>query len=103
MRLRFTNTLLAALPLAGLLFVTPAAFAYHDSWEHEGIHEDLDRMHEEFHQFPHSKREHRRFHKELKREHKALDRSLRDDWNRYGSNRSGYGRYSYGRPYYDRD
>jgi len=94
------TTLLAALPLVGLLLVSPPAFAYHDSWEHDAIHDDLGQMHDDFHQYPHSRREHRRFHKELKREHRAMDRSLRDDWARYGDDRYGYDRPSYDEPYY---
>src|SRR2546428_4147290 len=81
-----------ALPLAGLLIAAPEAFAHGNSWEHRQIHRDLGAWHDEFHQFPHSRREHRRFHRELRGEHRALDRDLRNGWGRYGYDRYGYGR-----------
>lgn len=96
MKIALKKMLLAALPLSGLLVVSPTAFAYDDSWEHDAIHEDLGRDHDDFHQYPHSRKEHRRFHKALECEHRALDRSLQDDWDRYG-----YDRYDSGRPYYE--
>src|SRR5262249_16011025 len=91
MRPNLTKTLFAAVHLVGLLAMCPTAFAHEswkDSWEHDAIHEDMDRLHDDFHQFPHSAKEHRRFHKELKREHKRMDRQLRQEWNR---ERYGYG------------
>src|SRR5262245_58377679 len=94
MRPSLKKLLFAALPLAGLLAMSPPAFA-HDAWkdssEHDAIHGDMDRLHDEFHQYPHSRQEHRRFHKVLKREHKQMDRQLRQEWNRE--------RYGYGQPY----
>jgi len=111
MRAVLKKVLFAGLPLAGLLVITPVVFA-HDS-AHREIHRDLGRMHEDFHQMPHSRWEHRQFHREMKQEHHALDRELRDGWRGYGYDRYGYGgrrysndypydRYGYGgRRYYD--
>ena len=94
MKISLKNTLLASLPLAGLLVTAPVAFA-HGGGEHRAIHRELGDWHEDFHQMPHSRWEHRQFHRELKREHRALDRDMRENWGR-----DDYDRYSYGRPYY---
>lgn len=88
------KTLLAALPLAGLLVVTPVTFA-HERGEHTAIHRELGDRHNDFHQSPHSRRAHRHFHKELKREHRARDWGQRNNWRQYSYGRS-YGGDSYG-------
>lgn len=102
MKCTLKNTLLAALPLAGLLATTPVASAY-DDWrygysygdpadEHEAYHDEQDAEHEDFHSMPHSRREHRWFHREQKRDHRALHRDLENDWQRDYTDRDwGYG------------
>jgi hypothetical protein len=110
MRPSLKKTLFTALPVAGLLALSPAAVA-HDCWkdsqEHAAIHDEMGRLHDDFHQLPHSRKEHRRFHKALKREHKRLDRQVRRSWDRERYDRYGYeGPYSEdpydGRAPYDR-
>jgi len=44
------------------------------SWDHRVLHRDLELDHDRFHWYPHSKREHRRFHKELKWAHRDYHR-----------------------------
>src|SRR5215510_343983 len=78
------KTTLLALPVAGLLALTPVAFAHdygeydyespharmHDSLEaqHEAAHEDLEAQHETAHQYPMTRREHRALHQALRQE-----------------------------------
>jgi hypothetical protein len=113
MKSNLTNTLLAALPLAGLLATAPVALA-HEDWrygrsyndpagEHEAYHGERDARHEDFHAMPHSRREHRRFHRQDKREHRALHRDFENEWRRGYSDRDYYGgRYSDRDRYRDR-
>jgi hypothetical protein len=96
------KTLLAALPLAGLLFLNVPASA-HDDWQHERFHdklgdlheqehENLDALHEEFHEHPYSRREHRRFHRGLNREHNDFHNDLYDWHGNYHDRDRGWGR-----------
>lgn len=98
MKTSWQKALALGLPLAAILMTAPVVSAHdNDSrGEHGQIHRDLGDLHEDFHQTPYSRREHKRFHKQLKREHRALDRELRDG-------RRDDDRYDYGsRSYYDR-
>lgn len=80
-------TLLAALPLAGLLWGAPSAFAHENDWRHERFHDKLQDvhkrqhhqlrdLHEQFHEYPHSRQEHRQFHRWLNRDHRTAHRTL---------------------------
>ena len=102
MKTTLKKTLLAALPLAGLLLVNAPAFAHGDGQHerfhdrlgglHEQEHENLGALHEQFHEYPYSRREHRRFHRWLKREHKGFHNDLYD-WHRgYHERDWGWGR-----------
>ena len=78
---------LTVLPLAGLLFTAPLAFA-HDSWgEHGRVHNELNAEHQEGHEAlgaesrafnsqHHSRRARRHEQRRLAREHQALHRDL---------------------------
>src|SRR5437868_533213 len=94
MKTTLKKTLLAVLPLAGLLALNAPAFAHgdHDDWQHERFHdrlgdlheqehENLGALHEQFHEHPYSKWEHRRFHRWLNREHRGFHNDLYD-WHR---------------------
>ncbi len=123
MKTTLKKTLLAALPLAGLLFLNAPASA-HDDWQHERFHdqlgnlheqehENLGALHEEFHEQPYSRREHSRFHRWLNREHNDFHNDLYNEHQDY-HNRDRYwdrrydgnyyrGQYGVQRPYgYDR-
>jgi hypothetical protein len=89
MQAKLKKIFLAALPLVGLLFFSPAVFAHDNDWQHERFHNRLGEMHREFHEHPYSKWEHKRFHRWLKREHRGFHNDR--DW--------GYG----GQRYYDND
>jgi len=102
MKTTLKKTLLAALPLAGLLLVNAPAFAHgdgqHESFHdrlgdlHEQEHENLGALHEQFHEHPYSKWEHRRFHRWLNREHRGFHNDLYD-WHRgYHDRDWGWGR-----------
>ena len=119
MKITLKKTLLAVLPLAGLLLINSPASA-HDDWQHERFHdqlgdlheqehENLGALHQEFHEHPYSRREHQRFHRWLNREHQGFHNELYDwhrgyhdrDWyrdQRYGGNYYG-GQYGIQRPY----
>jgi len=102
MKTTLKKTLLAVLPLAGLLAWNAPAFA-HDDWQHERFHDrlgdlheqehqNLEALHEQFHEQPYSKWEHRRFHRWLNREHQGFHNDL-DDWHRdYHDRDWGWGR-----------
>jgi hypothetical protein len=73
---------LAVLPLAGLLFTAPLAFA-HEGWEYGRVHDELGEEHQKGHEAldaeaktfnsqPHSKRARRHEQRRLEREHQAL-------------------------------
>ncbi len=71
---KLKKTLLAALPLAGLLLINSPASAHHEEHErfhdelgglHQQEHNDLGALHQEFHEHPYNRREHRRFHNDL--------------------------------------
>src|SRR5712691_10956591 len=87
------KTTLAVLPLAGMLFTTPIVSA-HDEYqehraehqsltaehqaehqdlnaEHRAEHQDLNAAHQEAHEFPMTRRQHRRLHRQLERAHRA--------------------------------
>ncbi len=49
MKTTLKKTLLAALPLAGLLFLNAPASA-HDDWQHERFHDQLGNLHEQEHE-----------------------------------------------------
>lgn len=97
MKTTWQHVLALSLPFAAILMTAPVVSAHdNDSRrEHGQIHRDLGEIHRDFHQTPYSRREHRRFHKQLKREHRAADRELRNGWRR---DDDGYG---YGNRYYD--
>jgi hypothetical protein len=100
MKATLKKTLLAALPLAGLLFF-PLSVSAHDD-EHGALHDDLNAMHREFHNGPYNKQEHKRFHKWAKRQHKDFHR---DAWyERHGYDNGDWyrGRQYYGNDYYRR-
>ncbi len=99
---KLKKTLLAALPLAGLLLINSPASAHHEEHErfhdelgglHQQEHGDLNALHQEFHEHPYSRWEHRRFHRELNWEHRRFHNDLGDlhrdyhdrDW--YGGRR----------------
>ncbi|TMA51130.1 MAG: hypothetical protein E6J80_13835 [Deltaproteobacteria bacterium] len=76
MRPKLKKPFLVTLSLAGLLLLNSPASA-HDDWQyerfrnelgevHQGDHDDLNALHQEFHEHPYSKREHRRFHRWFK-------------------------------------
>ena len=78
MRIQLTKTALMVLPLAGFLLSACTA--------HERFHHNLEALHEEFHESPHTSAEHRRFHEDLQ--------ALHEDEHARGS---------YGDRYYERD
>lgn len=93
MKTRLNKILLSTLPLAGLLFAAPVAFA-HDPWDHERLHNELNEehgefhgelgdLHREFHEYPHSAWEHRRFHRDLDRLHRDVDRGFAEEHRAY--------------------
>lgn len=72
------KTLLAALPLAGLLMLPYPVLAYdNDDWGHHeryrdrhgDYHDGREDLHDEYHETLPSKRGHRRFHRWLNRDH----------------------------------
>ena len=99
MKTTLKKTLLAALPLAGLLLLNSPVSA-HDDWQHERLHnnlgdlheqehDNLDALHQQFHEYPSSRREHRRFHRSLKREHQDFHNDIYD-WHRDYHDRDRY-------------
>jgi len=117
MKTPLKKTLLAVVPLAGLLLVNAPAFAHGDEQQghsrdrwgnlHQQEHQNLHSLHQEFHEQPYSKWEHRRFHRWLNRDHRDFHNDLYSwrrndndrDW-RWGRRYSGdYGRGQYGSPW----
>jgi hypothetical protein len=79
MKTVFKKTLVAALPLVGLLWGVAPASVHADDWRperfpdrfgpvHQQAYERLSGLHEEFHEHPFSRQEHDRFHQWLTRE-----------------------------------
>jgi hypothetical protein len=109
MKTTLKTTLLAALPLAGLLLLNAPAFAHGDGQHerfhnnlgelHEQEHENLGALHQEFHEYPYSRREHRRFHRWLNREHNGFHKELYNEHGDYHDRDWDWGR-RYDRNYY---
>jgi hypothetical protein len=92
MRAIVKRSLLAVLPLAGVLLFTMPALA-HDS--HHREHDKLDDLHREYHQHSYSKSQHRRFHKWLKQEHRGSHRDRYRGSRGYDNDRWYYSQRSY--------
>ena len=102
MRTVLKKTLLAALPLAGLLLVNTPAFAHGDEQHeqfhdrlgdlHKQEHENLGALHQEFHEHPYSKGEHKRFHHWLDREHNDFHNDVYGWHDNYHNRHWGRGR-----------
>jgi hypothetical protein len=95
MRAIVKRSLLAVLPLAGVLLFTAPASAHDDYRHYNWEHDKFDDLHREYHQHPYSKKQHQRFHKWLNQDYRDSQRARYRGYRGYDDNRWYYSRRSY--------